>query len=124
VTRHYLGISEKGPTVFRNVRMDDTGEPLLLIDQDAVVKLTIDFSDWLETGETLSSVSATARSATISVSTTSPRTVITISAVTSYYDGDITVIATSSTGEKWRGIIRVRRTNREHDEAMFYGDYV
>jgi hypothetical protein len=124
VTRHYLGISPRGPTVYRNVRKDETGEPLLLIDQDAVVKLTIDFSDWLETGETLSSVSATARSCTIAVSTTSPRTVITISDVTSHHDGDITIIATSSTGEKYREIIRVRRTNRYTDEALVFSDYV
>lgn len=124
MSRHYLGISARGPTVFRNVRKDDTGEPLLLIDEDAVVKLTIDYSDWLETDETLSSVSATARSCTISVATTSPRTVITISAVTSNHDGDITVIATSSTGEKARDIIRVRRTNRYTDEALVFSDYV
>ena len=124
MTRRYLGISSRGPNVFRNIRKDDTGEPLLLVDQDAVVKLTIDFADWLETDETLSSVSATARSATISVSTSSPKTVITISDVTSYHDGDITVIATSSTGEKWRGIIRVRRTNRYTDEALVFSDYV
>lgn len=123
MTRHYLGVSSKGPNVFRNVRRDITGEPLLLLDQDEVARLTIDWSDWLETEETISSVSATARNASISVSTTSPRTVITISAVTSFYDGDITVIATASTGEKWRGIIRVRRTNRENDEALFFSDY-
>lgn len=124
MTRHYLGISEKGPNVFRNIRRATTGEPLLLIDQDEIARLTIDFSDWLETEETIASVSATARNATISTSTSGAQAIITISAVTSYYDGDITVIATSSTGEKWRGIIRVRRTNRENDEAAFFGDYV
>lgn len=124
MSRHYLGISARGPTVFRNIRKDDTGEPLLLIDEDAVVKLTIDYSDWLEEGETISSVSATARSCTISVATTSPRTVITISAVTSNHDGDITIVATASTGEKDRMIIRVRRTNRYTDEALVFSDYV
>lgn len=124
MTRHYLGISARGPTVFRNIRKDDTGEPLLLVDEDAVVKLTIDYSDWLETGETIASAAATARSCTISVATTSPRTVITISDVTSHHDGDITVIATSSTGEKARDIIRVRRTNRYTDEALVFSDYV
>lgn len=124
MTRHYLGISSRGPEVFRNIRKDDTGEPLVLIDEDAIAKLTIDFSDWLEDSETISSVAATARSCTISVATTSPRTVITISAVTSNHDGDITLIATSSTGEKYRGIIRVRRTNRYTDEALVFSDYV
>jgi hypothetical protein len=124
MTRHYLGIAARGPTVFRNIRTDETGEPLLLVDEDAIVKLTLDWSDWLESGETIASVSATARSATISTSTTSPRSVITISDVTSNHDGDITVIAISSTGEQWRGIIRVRRTNRYKDEALLLSDYV
>lgn len=123
MTRHYLGVSSLGPNVYRNIRKDTTGEPLLLIDQDEIARLTIDWSDWLEPEETIASVSATSRNATISTSTTSPRSIITISDVTSYHDGDMTIIATSSTGEKWRGIIRVRRTNRENDEAMFFGDY-
>lgn len=123
MTRHYLGVSSKGPNVFRNVRRDVTGEPLLLLDQDEVARLTIDCSDWLETEETISSVSATARNATISVSTSGDRAIITIANVTSFHDGDITVIATASTGEKWRGKIRVRRTNRENDEALFFSDY-
>lgn len=97
---------------------------MLLIDENAVVKLTIDFSDWLETGETLSTVTATARSCTVAVATTSPRTVLTISAVTSHHDGDIKIIATASTGEIYREIIRVRRTNRYTDEAFVFGDYV
>jgi len=122
VTRAYLGISARGPTVFRNVRKDETGEPLLLIDQDAIAKLTIDWTDWLESGETLSSVAATARGCTVAVATAAPKTVLTISDVTGA-DGDITVIATSSTGEKDRGIIRVRRTERYTDEALVFSDY-
>lgn len=124
MTRHYLGVSDKGPNVFRNVRRAPTGEPLLLIDQDEVARLTIDWSDWLETEETISSVSDTARNCTISTSTTGAQATITISAVVSHHDGDITVIATASTGEKWRGIIRVRRANRQGDEAPYFGDYV
>jgi len=127
VTRYYLGISSRGPTVLRNIRKDDTGEPLLLIDQDEIARLTLDFSDWLESSEELSNVTATARSCTASVGIISsgvPRVVITLSDVTSNHDGDITVIATSSTGEKWRGIINVRRTNRYTDEALVFSDYV
>lgn len=124
MTRHYLGVSSKGPNVFRNVRRATTGEPLLLLDQDEVARLVIDWSDWLETEETISSISATGRNCTVSTSTSGPQATITISDVTSYHDGDITVIATASTGEKWRGIIRVRRTNREGDDALYVGDYV
>jgi hypothetical protein len=124
VTRYYLGISSSGPNVLRNVRLDETGEPLLLIDQDAIAKITIDFTDWLETGETLSGLTATPRGCEVSVSTSGPKSVLTISEVTSFDDGDITIIGTSSTGEKYRGIIRVRRTARYRDESTLHGDYV
>ena len=124
--RHYLGISSRGPTTFRNIRMDDTGEPLLLIDENAVVILTIDFAEWLETGETLEDVTATARSCTIDVDfdEDEPSFTITISNVTSNHDGDITLMVEASSGAVYRGIIRVRRTNRYTDEALIFSDYV
>jgi hypothetical protein len=62
--RHYLGISSRGAAVYRNIGRDETGEPLLLIDQDETRKLTIDFSDWLETGETIATVTATGNGCT------------------------------------------------------------
>lgn len=117
--RHYIGFNSGGPTTLRNVRLDATGEPLLLVDQDAITKLQLDWRDWLETGETISSVTITAEGCTATVATSTPTATLTISAVTSYTDGKVTVIATSSTGEKWRGIIRVRRTNRYTDEQRF-----
>jgi len=121
--RHILGLSQSGPTIFRNVRRHETGEPLLLIDQDAVTKLRIDCSDWLESGETISSATVTAEQCTVSTVTASPNITLTISNVSSHSGGSITVVATSSTGEKWRGIIRVRRTSRYKDERSF-ADYV
>jgi hypothetical protein len=126
VSRHYLGISARGPTVFRNIRTDDTGEPLLLIDEGAVVILTVDFADWLETGETIEDVTATARSCAITVDfdTEEPSFTIAISAVTSNHDGDITLMVEASSSAVYRGIIRVRRTNRYTDEALVFGDYV
>lgn len=125
-TRLYIGISSRGPTALRNVRLDETGEPLILLDQDEIAKLTVDFSDWLEGAETIASATATARGCTIDDSTPSIVSdnsfVVQISSVTGA-DGDITVVATSSTGEKWRGIIRVRRTSRYMDEALLLSDY-
>ena len=122
MSRHYIGVTNAGPTTLRNVRRDDTGEPLLLVDQDAIVKLRIDLANWLETGETISSVSTTAESCTVLTSTTSPNITLTISNVTGYDYGKITLLATSSTGEVWRQVIRVRRTNRYTDEQT-YRDY-
>ena len=120
--RRYLGISPMGETVFHNVRRDETGEPLILVDKDAIIKLRVNFADWLESGENISSVTTTGENCTISTSTTSPNVDITISNVTSHEYGQIALVATSSTGEVWRSIINVRRTNRYTDEQT-YRDY-
>ena len=120
--RHYIGISSSGPTVLRNVRKDITGEPLLLVDEDAAINLRVNFTDWLETSETISTVTATPEGCTLSTSTATPNVDLTISAVTNAYTGKITLKATSSTGEIWRGIINIRRPNRYGDEQRF-SDY-
>ena len=120
--RHYIGLTNAGETILRNVRRDDTGEPLILIDKDAITKLRVDFTDWLETGETITAVTVTAQSCTVSTSTASPNVDLTISLVTSYDYGTIELVATCSNGEVWRSIIRVRRTNRYTDEQT-YRDY-
>jgi hypothetical protein len=114
--RQYIGISPMGPTVLRNIRKDDTGEPLVLLDENAIAKVRINFADWLEGSETIESASVTAESCTISTSTASPNIDLTVSDATSYTDGKITLEATSSTGEVYRGVIRVRRMSRYNDE--------
>lgn len=119
--RHYLGISNKGPSVFRNVYKDDTGEPLLYLDKDAVKKLQINFAQWLEGSETISSATVTAQGVTCSISTTSPNVTLTLSASTTY--GTVTLIVTSSTGEVFRGIIRIRQTVRYGDQTSVMSDY-
>lgn len=123
MTRSYLGFTSRGPTIRRNVRTDITGEPLLLIDQDAVTKLELDFADMLEGTETVSSATATPENVTVVIATVTPRVTLTFSAVTSYdLIGKVTMLVTFSSGEKWRGIIRVRRTSRHGDEEI-YRDY-
>ena len=122
MARHYIGVSPQGETVLRNVRKDDTGEPLLLIDKDAITTLRINFADWLESGQTITAATATAQSCTLSTSTSSPNVDITISLVTSYTYGTITLVVTCSNGDVWRSVIRVRRTNRYTDEQT-YRDY-
>jgi len=120
--RRYLGISPTGETVFRNVRMDETGEPLLLVDESAITNLRVNFADWLESGETITAATVTAKNCAVSTSTASPNVDLTISAATSYDQGSITLVVTCSNGEVWRSIIRVRRTNRYTDEQT-YRDY-
>jgi hypothetical protein len=112
--RQYIGISNQGPTVFYNVRMDVTGEPMFLVDEDAVSTLRVNFGDWLNTGETISTATIVTESCTASISTATPNVDITISAATSH--GKITLKATASSGDVWRGIICVRRTERYGDE--------
>jgi pyocin large subunit-like protein len=117
MTRHYVGFTSRGPTTFRNVRKAPTGEILVHLDEDEVKILKLNFADWLETGETISSVSATAYNCTCSTSTSSPNISLTLSAATAYdITGKVTLVVTASTGEKWRGNIRVRRTARYGDE--------
>lgn len=121
--RHYIGVSSQGPRVLRNVVKDITGEPLLLVDEDAAVRCQVNFSDWLESGETISAATATAEGCTLSTSTSSPNVTLTVSAVTNTSGGKITLKVTASTGEIWRGIINVRRPNRYGSEQRFM-DYV
>jgi hypothetical protein len=110
--------SPRGATTFLNVRKDRTGEPLLHLDQDEVKTLVLDFTDYLDPGETVSSATATAESVTCTPTTSSPTVSLALSAAASPDLGQVTVIVTFSSGNKWRGIIRVRRTDRFTDEAL------
>ena len=91
----------------------------MLVDEDAAVRLRVNFADWLEEGETVSSIFATAEGCALSSALSTPNVTLTISAVTNAYTGKVTLKATASTGEIWRGIINVRRPNRYGDEQRF-----
>jgi len=124
MARHYVGITSRGPTILRNVRRAETGEPLVLMDEDAETKLTLDFAPFLESGETISAPTLEAHCVTASPTTTSPTIVLTLSDATSYdLDGRVTLQVPISNGETWRGTIRVRRTERYQDETVSR-DYV
>ncbi len=121
MTRHYLGIGSRGATVFRNVRRDESGEPLLFVDEDAITKLQINFTDYLETGETVSSAAVDqSTGCTVAIATSSPNVTLTLSAVT---NGSVTLNVTMSNGEIYRIIIWVRRTNRYSNDVP-RSDYV
>lgn len=121
--RHYIGVTNSGPATLRNVRKDETGDPLLLVREQEAVRLRVNFADWLETSETISAATVTAKNCAASISTTSPNCDITISAVTSRQDGSVILKATASTGEIWRGVINVRQPNKYGDEDQIR-DYV
>ena len=122
MARNSIIFTARGPAVYRNVRKDLTGEPLLLLDEDEVKTLVLDFASYVETSETISSATASAENVSCSISTTSPRVTLTLSAATSNSDGKVTVVVTFSTANKWRGIIRVRRAER-FDAEVLESDY-
>lgn len=121
MARHYIGVASRGITVLRNIRTDKTGEPLLLLDEDEIARVVVNFSGYLETGETISSASIEPTGVTATASTSSPNVTLTVSG--SGYDGKITLVVTMSTGDKWRSIIRVRKTERQGDETLVISDY-
>lgn len=123
MARQYIGFTQSGMMVLRNVRRDLTGEPMILLDEDAVQTVVLDFAAMLESGETISSTSSTSKNVTKSVSTSSPTVTVTLSDATSTTDGSVTLVVTFSSGNVWRGILRVRRTDRFTDEALA-DDYV
>lgn len=124
--RAYIGFTSKGPTILRNIRRAPTGEPLLLLDESAAAKVELDFTDFLESGETISgSASVTYEGVTGSTSTSSPRVTLTLSAATTYdLAGKATYVVTFSSGEIFRGILRVRRTSRYADDVSVLRNYV
>lgn len=120
--RHYIGVTSRGPTTLRNVLLDRTGQPLLLVNEVETTKLVIDYSDWLDASETISSATVTADNASVSISTSSPQITLTISAVTSPTYGKATIIVTTSTSQVRRETIWIRRASRFTDEQQ-YRDY-
>jgi len=113
VTRAYVGFTTRGPTVFRNVRKAQSGEILVTLDENEAKDLQLDFTGYLETGETVSSATVEPEGVTATVATTSPNVTLTLSEATKYdLSGKIETIVTFSSGEKWRQLIRVRRRSR------------
>ena len=64
MARHSIGFTPAGATVFRNVRRTTGGRPLLLLDEDDVADLELDFTRTLEDGESVSDVTATGKGVT------------------------------------------------------------
>lgn len=120
--RHYIGVTSEGPKTLRNIRQDMNGDPVLLVKSGETQKLRINFADWLEGAETISSVTNTARNCTVSQTLSSPNLDLTISAVTSRTSGSITLTATSSTGNVMTQRINVRQPERfgeEYEQADY-----
>jgi len=123
VSRYYIGYTSRGPTVLRNIRKDDTGEPLILVDEDEVKTITLDLTNLLETGETISSATVDeTQNVTATRTLSSPTITVNLSSVTSYTDGYAVILITLSSGEVIRQLLRVRRPARYGTE-QYVRDY-
>ena len=117
MSRYYVGFTQRGPTVLRNVRKAPTGEILFLIEEDEVKSLQLDYTGFLESGETVSESSLSSDNVTASATVSSPTVTIEISEAEAYdLTGRIVVVTTLSTGRKVRTTIRARRKNNTAEE--------
>ena len=121
MSRYYVGFTQRGPTSLRNVRKAPTGELMMLVEEEEVKVLTLDFTGFLETGETVSSATLSSERVTASAEFSGTSVTLTISESEAYdLLGNITVLVNFSTGRTKRVVIRVRRKNvtaYEYDQA-------
>jgi hypothetical protein len=117
MSRYYVGFTQRGPTVLRNVRKAPTGDILFLIEEDEVKSLQLDYTGFLESGETVSASALASENVTASATVSSPTVTIEISEAEVYdLTGRIVVVTTLSTGRKVRTTIRARRKNNTAEE--------
>jgi hypothetical protein len=112
MARLSIGYTPNGARVYRNVRMAETGEPLILVDEGEVKSVVLNLTAYLDTGETISSVTTTDENVTATTTLTTPTISVALSAATSTSDGSVTLVITLSSGEIIRQTLRVRRPNR------------
>ena len=117
MSRHYIGYTARGETVFRNIRQDDEGLPLLLMAEGETSRIELDLAPMLETGETISTATATASGLTVAESNTTTTVTLTASAPTNW--GEITTTITLSTGDVITSLIRARVKARQAQRAAY-----
>ena len=125
MSRLFVGITHRGPSTLRNVSLSETGEPEVLLREGEASTLTLDYTEWLESGETISSAPIVAEQVTASIGTISTgatNLVVLLSNPTSYDDGKATITVTTTNGAVRKEVIRVRRPSLYGDE-QYYRDY-
>jgi hypothetical protein len=123
MARKYIGWTDRGPAVFRNIRRDRTGDPLIELKDGESANVTLDLTAYLNTDETISSVTSNNASVVCTPTLTSPTISLAMSAATSYVDGYAELTITLSSGEIIVQKIRARRPNVFGDEAALQ-DYI
>jgi len=115
--RHYIGYTSRGETVFRNVRQDDEGVPLLLFAENETRRVEIDLAPMLDPGETISTATASGSGITASISNTATAATLTLSSPSAW--GEITTTITLSTGDVITSLIRARINARQASQAAY-----
>ena len=110
MARRKIGYSPRGPAVYRNVRRSFDGQIQVLLDEDEIDDLELDFTGFLEAGETISSVTVTPEGVAVTSTLSTPKITLNLSEATQVDStGKVVAIITLSSGEIWRETIRVRR---------------
>lgn len=112
MARHYVGYTARGATTFKNVR-SESGYPLILMEKGETRKVVLNFASLLESGETVSSATASGTGVTVSAATSSPSVTLTLSSPSAW--GEATVTTTLSNGEVVVETVRVRLASRAYD---------
>lgn len=108
MARHEIFVVSPERTTLKNLRKSVDHYPLLHIEEGENRQIEIDFTEYLEAAETVSSTSTESDNVTVAVATSSPTVTLTISGVSGQGYVDVTV--TLSSGRIWFEKIRVRNT--------------
>lgn len=109
MARRSIGYTHRGATTFRNVRRED-GFPVVLMEAGETVNIALNWSAMMESGETISSVTASGDGITASATTSGTTTTLTLSSPAAW--GEVTITATLSSGEVIVDTIRARLNSR------------
>lgn len=115
--RHYIGYTARGETVFRNVRQDDEGLPVVLFGENEVRRIEIDLAPMLDASETITSAATSGSGITAAISNTTTKATLTLSDPTPW--GEVTTTITLSTGDKITSFIRARVKSRQAAQAAY-----
>lgn len=117
MTRHYIGYTHRGETVFRNIGQDEDNLPVLLFAENERRRIELDLSPMLDSGETISTATTSGSGITASITNTTTKVTLTLSAPTPW--GEITTTITLSTGDIITSTIRARVRSKQASQAAY-----
>lgn len=117
MARAQVLFSSRGPSVFRNVRKTEWSTPLVMLAENGTETLSLDLTNYLESGETVSSATASATNVTCTASVSSPTVTLAISDVQGRGDIDLTI--TLSSGHVWAGTLQTEELTASSRPARY-----